>query len=262
MDNNSPLKAIMVVTVTALVCSVLVTVAAVTLRPIQRAYEDLERIRFIVRVSGLSESVETMSDLEIIGAFQDLETRLVDLDRGAFDSSNNPDTFDAREAATDPQFRVVIPAELDVASLGTRSSLETVYLLRDGEALQRVILPIHGQGMWSTIYGFLALESDLNTIAALTISEQGETPGIGDVILNPEWQGRWQGRRLYDEQHSLRFRISREVVAADTEDASYHVDGLAGATVTLNGVMNLMRYWFGPHGYSKFLQNLSETEGS
>ncbi|MBL4571627.1 MAG: Na(+)-translocating NADH-quinone reductase subunit C [Gammaproteobacteria bacterium] len=262
MNNDSPLKAIMVVTVTALVCSVLVTVAAVTLRPIQRAYEDLERIRFIVRVSGLSESVETMSDLEVIGAFQDLEIRLVDLDRGAFDSSNNPDTFDAREAATEPQFRVAIPAELDVASLGTRSSLETVYLLRDGETLQRVILPIHGQGMWSTIYGFLALESDLNTIAALTISEQGETPGIGDVILNPEWQARWQGRRLYDEQRSLRFRISREVVAANTEDASYHVDGLAGATVTLNGVMNLMRYWFGPHGYSRFLQNLSETEGS
>lgn len=199
MDNESPLKALIVVTATALVCSVLVTVAAVTLQPIQRAYQDLERIRFIVGISGTTETVEEMSELEVIGAFQDLDARIVDLERGFFDDTYNPNTFDTSELAADPQFSVPIPADQDSANLGRRSRLVTVYLLQDGDALRRIILPIYGQGMWSTIYGYLAIGSDLNSIADMTIYEQGETPGIGDAILRPAWQAQWRGKKLYDE---------------------------------------------------------------
>jgi Na+-transporting NADH:ubiquinone oxidoreductase subunit C len=259
MDNESPLKALIVVTATALVCSVLVTVAAVSLQPIQRAYQDLERIRFIVQISGIEESVEAMSDLEVIGAFQDLDSRIVDLNRGAFDDTYNPNTFDTSELAADPQFSVPIPADQDNASLGRRSRLVTVYLDRDGGDLRRIILPVYGQGMWSTIYGYLAIGSDLNTIVDMTIFEQGETPGIGDVILRPAWQAQWRGKKLYDDVGTFRFRISRDAVDPASDQAAFHVDGLAGATVTVNGVMNLMRYWFGPHGFEPFLKNLSTT---
>jgi Na+-transporting NADH:ubiquinone oxidoreductase subunit C len=261
MDNESPLKAILVVTATALVCSVLVTVTAVTLQPIQRAYQDLERIRFIVRISGVAEGVDEMSELEVIGAFQDLDARIVDLDQGIFDTSFNPDTFDTRNLAADPRFSVAIPAEQDVARLGRRSRLVTVYLVRDDADLQRMILPVYGQGMWSTIYGFLAIESDLNTIADITFYEQGETPGIGDLILRPDWQARWRGRKLYDEQNTLRFNIARGVVRADGLEAVYTVDGLTGATVTTDGVRDLVRYWFGPHGYAMFLSSFATAGG-
>ena len=261
MDNESPIKALIVVTATALVCSVLVTVAAVTLQPIQRAYQDLDRIRFIVRISGKAEAIEAMSDLEIIGAFQSLDARIVDLDRGLFDDSRNPDTFDTRELATDPQFSSAIPADQDFASLGRRPSLVTVYLDREGNAIRRAILPVYGRGMWSTIYGYLAIDSDLNTIVDMAITEQGETPGIGDVILRPDWQAQWRGKKLYGDDGAFRFRISRDAIDPASEAAAYHVDGLAGATVTVNGVMNLMRYWFGPHGYGPFLENLSAGGG-
>jgi len=119
----------------------------------------------------------------------------------------------------------------------------------------RIILPVYGQGMWSTIYGFLALENDLNSIADITFYEHGETPGIGDQILRPDWQARWRGRKLFDEQNQLRFRIVRGGINAESPNATYEVDGLAGATVTVNGVMNLVRYWFGPHGFAPFLNN-------
>ncbi len=255
MDKESPLKAIIVVTATALLCSVLVTLTAVTLQPIQKAYADLERIRFIIGISGVEDSVDEMSELEIIVAYQDIDVRLVDLQRGAFDSSYDPDAFDMWKAAADPQLNVPIPADEDVARLGQRSSLVTVYLVRDGEQLQRLILPVYGQGMWSTIYGFIALENDLNTIADITFYEHGETPGIGDLILRPDWQAKWRGRKLYDEQNLLRFRIIRGEVNASSPDAAYQVDGLTGATVTANGVMNLIHYWFGSHGFARFLNN-------
>lgn len=257
MDNESPLKAIFVVTITALVCSVLVTVAAVTLQPIQRAYQDLERIRVIVAVSGIAGSVDEMSELQTIAAFQDLDARIVDLDRGVVETTYNPLTFDVRQAAADPQLSVAIPDGQNIAQLGRRSSLAIVYLQREGDALQKVILPVHGQGMWSTIYGFVVLESDLNTIAAMTIYEQGETPGIGDVITRPDWHAKWKGRRLYDEQGRLRFNITRGAANPNSPDSDYEVDGFVGATVTSNGVANMIGYWFGPHGYAQLLANLS-----
>jgi Na+-transporting NADH:ubiquinone oxidoreductase subunit C len=262
MDNDSPLKAFGVVAATALVCSVLVTVAAVTLQPIQRAYQDLERIRFIVSITGVMQSVDEMSELEVISIFRDLDARIVDLDLGVFDESFNPDTFDTRNLATDPQFSTIIPADQDVARLGTRARLATVYLVRDGDELRRIILPVYGQGMWSTIYGFIALESDLTTIAEMTIYEQGETPGIGDAILRSDWQARWRGRKLYDEQNSFRFSIAGGTIRSDSTDAAYTVDGLAGATVTTDGVMNLIRFWFGPSGFAPFLENFAATGGS
>jgi Na+-transporting NADH:ubiquinone oxidoreductase subunit C len=262
MDNESPLKALIVVTATALVCSILVTVTAVTLQPIQRAYQDLERNRYIVQISGLVESADELSDRKLISVFQDLDARIVDLDRGIFDDTFNPDTFDTRKAPANPEFSVTIPAAQDVAGLGQRSRLVTVYLVRDGADLQRIIVPVYGRGMWSTLHGFLALESDLNTIADMTFYEQGETAGIGDRILRPDWQARWRGRKLYDEQNTLRFRIASGSVNPESPAAAYEVDALTGATVTAEGVTNLVRYWFGPHGFAKFLENFSATGDS
>ena len=261
MDNESPLKAIIVVTATALVCSVLVTVAAVTLRPIQQAHQDLERNRHIVRISGLMDPADELSDWEIIAAFQDLDARLVDLDQGAFDETFNPDTFDTRKAAGDPEFSVTIPADQDVAGLKRRSRLMTVYLVRDGDDLHRIILPVYGPGMWSTIYGFLALESDLNTIADMSFYEQEETAGIGDQILRPDWLARWRGKRLYDEQGVVRFKIAGGSVDPGSPDAAYQVDALTGASVTAGGVTNLIRYWLGPHGFANFLEKFSAAGG-
>lgn len=262
MDNESPLKALIVVTATALVCSVLVTVTAVTLQPIQRAYRDLERNRYIVRISGLLDSVDDVSDRQVIAAFRDLDARIVDLDRGIFDDTFNPDTFDMRKAAVDPELSVTIPADQDVAGLGRRSRFATVFLVRNDDELERIIVPVYGPGMWSTLRGFLALENDLTTVADITFYAQAETAGIGDRILRADWQARWRGRKLYDEMNTLRFKIAKGAVDLGAPDAIYEVDGLTGATVTTDGVTNLVRYWFGPHGFAPFLKNYSTTGGS
>ncbi|MEQ8313235.1 MAG: Na(+)-translocating NADH-quinone reductase subunit C [Gammaproteobacteria bacterium] len=261
MNNDSPSKAILVVVGTALVCSVLVTVTAVTLQPIQRAYEDLARIRIIVEASGVTSNIDQMSDLEIINAFQGLESRIVDLSQGEFDDSYDANSLDLQTLADDPEFQVPIPPAEDSARLGERPRLVPVYLATDDDELQRLVLPVYGEGMWSTIYGYLVLENDLNTIDSMTIYEHGETPGIGDAIEDPDWLEQWQGRQLYDDQGTLQFSINSGAVDPESDTAIHQVDGLVGATITANGVMNLVRYWLGPHGFAPFLHKLS-AEGA
>jgi Na+-transporting NADH:ubiquinone oxidoreductase subunit C len=256
MNNDSPLKAILVVLITALLCSIMVSVAAVWLKPFQLAYAALDRNRWIVKLSGLAAPEREFTDREIIGFFQDLDARPVDLDGGVFEPAINPYTFDQRKAATDPERSAPIPGEADVAKLGRRSHHAVVYLAWSDGELNRIILPIHGQGMWSTIYGFVALESDFNTIAAVTFYEQAETAGIGDRILRADWQARWAGRFVYDESGEVGFRIAERKVDLNSPSARYEVDALTGATVTATGVTNLVRFWLGPQGFGPLLDNL------
>lgn len=260
MNNDSPAKAIIVVLGTAFVCSLLVTVAAVKLKPIQRAYQDLERNRFIVAISGLASPGQELDDSEVVELFQELDALLVDIDAGTVDGSMNPLSFDQRQASADPELSVAIPSELDGASLSRRSRLATVFIVGDKANPRRIILPMHGQGMWSTIYGFLALEGDLNTIADVTFYEQGETAGIGDKILESRWQARWRGRQLYDANGALAFKVSDRIVGDATPAARHEVDAIAGATVTTSSVTALVQYWFGPHGFGPFLTNMRAGE--
>ncbi|MEO1245921.1 MAG: Na(+)-translocating NADH-quinone reductase subunit C [Pseudomonadota bacterium] len=259
MNNDSALKALLVVGLTSLLCSVVVTTAAVALKPIQRAYEDLERNRVLVGIAGLTEDAAALSDREVVSLFQDLEARIVNLDTGKFDDGYDADTFDG---SADLALSVPIPPEQDLATLGQRSRLITVFVVPDGDGFSRMILPVYGQGMWSTLYGFIALDADLNTIAGITFYQQAETAGIGDQILRPDWQALWLGRKLYDPEGNLRFRVSKQAVDPALPAAAYHVDAISGATVTTDAVSNLITYWFGEHGFKPFIDSLTERSES
>jgi Na+-transporting NADH:ubiquinone oxidoreductase subunit C len=257
MNNDSPQKAILVVFMVALVCSVLVSFAAVVLKPIQLRNQLVERSRNIVSLTGLVETGAVLSDDEMLEIVeQQLDIRIVNIDTGEFEPDMDPAEFDERAAVNDPEKSVVIPAGEDFANLGRRSSYAVVYLVWDGDELQRVIMPIRGQGMWSTLYGYIALEADLNTIGAVTFYEQTETAGLGDQITRPDWQAQWQGRKLFDAQGTFRFRISSGAVPEGSAAAKHEVDALTGATVTGSAVTQLMGYWFGSNGYEKFLGDI------
>ncbi len=193
--------------------------------------------------------------LEVVGQ---LDARVVELNTGAFADDLDPDEINARSAASDESRSTQIPPDADWARLGRRSNHEVLYLVWDDGALSRVIFPISGQGMWSTLYGFIALESDLNTIADVSFYEQTETAGLGDQIEDPTWQAQWRGRKMFGDAGDVQFRVSGGVVSPSSAAAAFEVDGLTGATITGTGVTNLVRYWFGPHGYGPFLTQLAE----
>ena len=261
MNNDSPKKALLMIFVTALACSILVSVAAISLKPIQLTHKLLERARNVIQLTGLvsAEQHDELSDEDLLTLYGQLDKRVVNIDEQIFAPDINPETFDQRKAANDAERSVDISAEFDIASLGRRSRYAMIYMVWQEDQLKRIILPMHGQAMWSTIYGYIALGPDLNTIEGVSFYEQAETPGLGDQILRPEWQAQWQGRKLLDTTGKLRFRIASGSVKPGSSAALHEVDALSGATVTANGVSGLVAYWFGDHGFQPFLQQLRST---
>jgi Na+-transporting NADH:ubiquinone oxidoreductase subunit C len=222
----------------------------------------IERSCNIVQLTGQLPSDAIAGEQVLLEVFKGLDARVVDLDRAEFTSAFDPYTFDARKAAADPELSVAIPAREDWAKLGRRSRYNAVYLVWEQGVLQRIILPIHGAGMWSMIYGYLAVEGDFNTIAGVSFYEQNETPGLGDQITRNYWRAQWQGKQLFDDSGELLFHVAEGPVSPGSAAAAYQVDALTGATVTANAVTALVRYWLGPDGYGPLLKRLRERPPS
>ncbi len=253
-SNNSILKTYQVVLGVCLVASFLVSIAAVKLSPRQKENQRLEKIKNILLVADLyTENVNIDTIYQ-----QNIETQWIILKSGKYlnDSITHLDKLTIHALAKDPEYGEKIPAELDIANIKRRPKYMPIYLVKKSNKLQKIILPIYGKGLWSTLYGFLALESDAKTIAGITFYQQGETPGLGGEITNPRWQKLWQGKQAFDANDDVAISVIKGEVLPNSSAAIYQVDGLSGATLTSRGVNNLVHYWLGSDGYGPFLYAL------
>lgn len=258
MARESLIKTYVVALSLAVTCSLLVAGAAVGLRPLQEANKVIDRKKNILVVAGLHDA-----EVPVEEAFQQVEVRIVDIETGEFVSEDkiDPATFDQRAAAKDPELSVVIPAQKDLAGIGRREKYSLVYLVQKDGQLDQVILPIVGKGLWSTMYGFLALGDDLNTVRGITFYEHAETPGLGGEIDNPLWKAKWTGKKLYDDQGGYKLEIVKGMAATSGPEAEHQIDGISGATLTANGVSDSVDYWMGADGFKNLLERLS-AEGA
>jgi Na+-transporting NADH:ubiquinone oxidoreductase subunit C len=213
----------------------------------------LERSRNVMQLTGILPADLEIEDDDMLDLYKSLDLRIIDIDAASYNGEIDPDTFSERQALADSDRSISIPTRQDLASLGRRSRFAPVYMVWNEDKLDRVILPVRGSGMWSMLYGYIALEPDLNTISGMTFYEQNETPGLGDQITHPHWLEQWKGRQVYDYEGNPRFRISEGKVEPGSATAEFEVDALTGATVTGNAVTSMIHYWFGPHGYQPFL---------
>ena len=236
----------------SLVCSVLVSASAVVLRPKQLANQDRYRQQIVLDVAGLYEP-----GVPIAEQFENIEPRLVDFDTGEYSDAFDADGFDAVARANDPETSVAIPPAEDTAGIGRRATLAPVYLVEDGDTLEQVILPVYGKGLWSTMYGYLSVEPDGETVRGLRFYEHAETAGLGDQVDKPEWLAQWPGKKLYDDSGDPAIEVVRGQ-APEGPNAVHQVDGMSGATLTGRGVMNLLRYWVGPDAFGPYLEKLSD----
>ncbi|MEM7291561.1 MAG: Na(+)-translocating NADH-quinone reductase subunit C [Pseudomonadota bacterium] len=242
-------KTIFIAVMLCLIASMVVSATAVSLRPIQEINKLKDKQISILQVAGLYDP-----GVDVVEAFSAFEPKVLEIDSGEFSDQFDAATFDDRAAADDPDTSIALSE--DPASIGRQSKFVTVYLLRDDSGqLDKVILPIHGYGLWSTLYGFIALEENGNDIFGLQFYQHAETPGLGAEVDNPRWKKLWNGKKLSDENDVLQIAVAKSQPAAG---ADYHVDALAGATLTSVGVHNLIRFWLGETGYKPFLQKLKE----
>lgn len=258
-QKESTARTLTVALLVCLVCSVFVAGAAVALRPTQVENRQLDKQRSILAIAGLGEAGMSASQVKKLYA-ERITARLVDLETGTYSDAHDPQTFDPVLAAKDPKLSDALPGEEDIASIKRRERYSVVYLVENDGQIDTVVLPIRGYGLWSTLYGFMALEGDLNTVAGLGFYQHGETPGLGGEVDNPKWRGLWPGKTLFDDSGKLSVQIVKGNVDPQSPKAEHQVDGLAGATLTSVGVENLVRFWMGENGFGPFIAKMRAGE--
>ncbi|OQW99775.1 MAG: Na(+)-translocating NADH-quinone reductase subunit C [Thiothrix lacustris] len=250
MPNDSKQKTFIVALLLCLVCSVAVSAAAVALKPVQEANKLLDKKRNILQIAGLEQPGKSVEE-----AFQQVEAKVVDLQTGDYVAGVNADTFDARAASVDPKQNVVLTKEQDIASIKRRAKYATVYLVKDAQGkVEKLILPIHGYGLWSTLYGFLALKADANTVVGMGFYEHAETPGLGGEVDNPAWKDLWKDKQVFNANGEVALRVMKGAAPAGDPKAVHEIDALSGATLTSRGVDNLVHFWMGENGFAPYLQ--------
>jgi len=256
---DSAFRTVLFAAAVSVVCALLVSTTAVTLRDRQAINAELDRRRNVLSAAGVVQLGETLPPAEVERRFADFEAVAVDMrskrEAGSFSVSG----YDAVRAQGDPTASRAVPRN-DAQVTRVPHHL-IVYKKRTPQgALDLVVLPIEGMGLWSTMYGYLAIGPDLRTVRGLTYYEHGETPGLGGEVDNPRWKALWPGRQAFDEQGRPVLEVVRGPSGPPAEDP-YRVDGLSGATITSRGVTAMLHFWLGPEGFGPYLDLLRE-EGS
>ncbi|ERM61650.1 MULTISPECIES: Na(+)-translocating NADH-quinone reductase subunit C [Vibrio] len=248
-NNDSIKKTLFVVIALSLVCSIIVSTAAVVLKPKQQANAVLDQQTKILEVAG----IELAGDIPALYA-ENIEPRLVDFATGDF-VDGDAAAYDQRKAAKDPAQSIKLSAEDDIAKIIRRANIGTVYLVKDGAETSKVIIPVHGNGLWSMMYAFVAVETDGNTVSGITYYEQGETPGLGGEVENPTWRAQFVGKKLFDDNHKPAIKV---VKGGAPQGSEHGVDGLSGATLTSVGVQHTFDFWLGEMGFGPFLAKVRD----
>jgi Na+-transporting NADH:ubiquinone oxidoreductase subunit C len=252
---------LLVASVLCVVCSLAVSTAAVSLRPLQEANEKLDQQINILDATGLAigeygKQANELDREQIEELNNWISEKLVKLETGRYTDDADLDSYDMLEAAAGEQTGIdIIDPEFDPGE-PRRPKVMKVFLVKrpNSEQIQQVVLPVYGKGLWGTLYGYLAVKSDFETIQGITFYQHKETPGLGGEVDNPRWKAQWEGQKLYDPDGEPAALVYKGPAPSDNP---YAVDGLSGATITSRGVTNLLRYWASDDGYGPFLENLA-----
>ena len=258
---------VMVATLLCIACSFVVSAAAVALKDRQEANKILDQKKNILDATGLStgeygRQAKDLSSDQIEKLSKWLSYKLVDLESGEYTTEFDIEKYDAREYAN-AEKGVDIVKQQPKFDPGEkfREKVSKVYFVKKPgeEKIRQVVLPVYGKGLWSTLRGYIAIKSDLETIQGLTFYEHGETPGLGGEVDNPDWKAQWEGKKLFDSKGVPAAKVYKGPAPSGSNDG---VDGLSGATITSRGVTNLLRYWASEDGYGPYLAKLKSEIGS
>ena len=251
---------IMFATLVCVVCAVMVSSANVGLKDRQLENQALDKQLNILMASGLATPGEELDRAEIQRRFETVKPVVVDLQTSQVveDAPINVDTFSEAKAAGSPDLGYAAPQ--NGAGISRVSKYQVVYHVLDEDGgVRMVVIPIKGYGLWSTLYGFLALDADTTTIRGITYFQHGETPGLGGEVDNPRWKALWSGRKAYDENWEPAISVIKGQAGPASSDP-HRVDGLSGATLTSNGVSNMMKFWLGEQGWGPYLKAFRERQ--
>ncbi|WP_112054767.1 Na(+)-translocating NADH-quinone reductase subunit C [Onishia taeanensis] len=252
-SNNSIKKTLIVAFALCIVCSVIVSTAAVALRPQQAFNQEADRKSNILQVAGLYDAGESITK-----QFEQVTARAVDLRTGEYTDEVDPERYDGFSAARDPAQSRTLSGEKDIAGLSRQENYSVVYLVGDPQNPEKIILPIRGQGLWGLMRGYLALKGDGNTIEGITFYSHSETPGLGGEVDNPKWKAQWDGKQVYADGEVGQGRPEIALVKGGASNPT-EVDALSGASLTSKGVTNLVQFWLSEQGFGQYLAKFRDS---
>ncbi|MEM7050557.1 MAG: Na(+)-translocating NADH-quinone reductase subunit C [Acidobacteriota bacterium] len=262
MQRDSVIYTVIFSAILCVVCAILVSTAAVQLKDLQTANEALDEQRNVLQAAGLIAPGDKPTSEEVADFFAATDVVLVDMQEGKEVEVDgiDPATYNPLKAQNDPAMSYRAPQ--NKASVRRVAQYARVYKFKDDQGtIEKLVLPIEGYGLWGTLYGFLAIEADTETVAGITYYRHKETPGLGGEVDNPSWKALWPGRKLFDEQGVVALEVIKGA-AGSVDSDPYSVDGLSGATITGRGVTNMLEFWMGPDGFGPYLENFRQQRSA
>lgn len=273
LNKDSLANTFFIATVLCLGCGAIVSAAAVLLKPLQSSNALNDRRANILKVAGFSSE-----DISAAGGVNELfegrfDTTIIDLETGKVAVQECEEALSDAGKVVDevvkdfdqiwcskskkPQVAEKLEKKQDIAGIKFRERFSHVFTLRSSDGqVEKYVFPVRGYGLWSMMQGYMAVETDLKTVAGLTFYEHGETPGLGGEIVNPNWRQKWEGKKIFDDGE-----VALEVSKGDQSGNPYGVDALSGATITSNGVTKMVEFWMGDKGFGPYIAR-QESGGS
>ena len=227
MQHSKPYSIGFILIITALF-GLLLALAASALRERQQFNEEVNVKRNILMAVGVLDRDREMELDEIDAMYQEsVQSFAVDAD-GTIVEGVSGESLDLEVVLQDPD---------------TSLHRYPVFVATDAGGSTVYAIPVFGKGLWSTLYGYLALEADLETVRGMTFYAHGETPGLGAEIEQAWFQDNFVGKKIYDAGALRTIQVVKGTVEnriQDPGERDYFVDGISGATITGRGVSNLL----------------------
>jgi len=245
------------------ICSIFVSGSAVGLKERQDFNAKLDKERKVLQAVGLADASTEPTQVTSLYA-ERVTAKVVNLAAGKAAEGVDVASFDQLKARKDPS--TSSEPENDPAKVGRVPNNAKIYLVRGekGGAVTKLVLPVEGKGLWSTLYGFLAMEvGDLNTIRGLIFYQHGETPGLGGEVDSARFRGAWKkGIKAFARGPGSEIKVKVLKAGTPISQPTHQVDGLSGATITTTGVSNTLQFWLGDEGFGPTLENFKVEFGA
>ena len=213
--------------IVCITCSVLLSSAAALLEKKQAYNIELDRKINVLKAFGVEvvdeNGKKVLSSEEVDGYFKDYISEVV---------------LDGKTGEIIPGKTTAVLSKDDLK----RKTLLPLYQWTEQGSVKKYAFPISGKGLWSTLYGYMALEDNLATIIGITFYKHGETPGLGGECEQPWFQNAFKGKRVWGNGKLLPFEVVKGGVANKYPSGNDHaVDGISGATTTGQGIQTFIR---------------------
>jgi Na+-transporting NADH:ubiquinone oxidoreductase subunit C len=217
------------------VMGALLSVVALSLSATQKAEKDFEQQKYILSSVLGSNVVTGMTKEEIVAKYNAQVSDLV------IDEKGTLLPLKAKEVAVSKEYKKLNQD----GSLKTGESMKLpVYMFKDESGkIVSYILPTFGFGLWDNIWGFIAVEADLNTVRGVVYDHKGETPGLGARITEDKVRARYVGKKIFDENQKAILAMQKGE-GKDYAKENFKVDGMSGATLTANGLNSMIQRYF------------------